>query len=472
MKGCIFISLLQKGEDVLIVNNYDVLKFIEHGGRCRPAMDYVSGELLIYRLKRCPEIEKTLLFEWMRELLHQLEQFHRCRSNQSYRYVNPYSVLVTAEGKLLLLDLEAESNEFVLRNMQKRSMREHFVKPVIYIRENTKISLDLYGYAKTIQFILANVHVEPSLTPREENRLEKIIDKCLCKNSKKQYEDLKQVQRDLPSAQSKHWKSGKKIQKKWLLLLVSAIGLIAILFIVYAGITRNEVKKQALQEQNGNAKKELAEPQNQNHEKPREIEDMTGLLDGMEEDQEQIDKKMNRAEAVPDGMEELTDNVDVLQKYMLRNTTQDNQEIIERGEILKRELFRYLAAAYDREDMKEKALEAYQELCKTEEKEELLEAVYLRRIALEMEQSKEKAFETGKEALSRIPDSEILAEKALEVLAGIETMTKEQCWKEVEYLSGCYTDLKNLKNYHRLEEIYELAEGGGQDEDKNTSAGN
>ena len=29
-------------------------------------MDYVQGELLIYRLKHSREIEKTLLFEWMR----------------------------------------------------------------------------------------------------------------------------------------------------------------------------------------------------------------------------------------------------------------------------------------------------------------------------------------------------------------------------------------------------------------------
>jgi len=192
------VQIIQKGVDLSIQDHYDVLKFIEHGGRCRPAMDYIQGELLIYRLKRCKEMEKALLFEWMRELLCQLEHFHKCFSNQGYRYVNPYSVLVTAEGKLLLLDLKAESNEFVLRNMQKRAMREHFVKPIVHIRENTRISLDLYGYAKTIQFILANVHVEPSLTSREENRLEKIIDKCLCKNSKKQYEDLKQFHLFLP----------------------------------------------------------------------------------------------------------------------------------------------------------------------------------------------------------------------------------------------------------------------------------
>ena len=218
--------------DASIQDHYDVLKFIEHGGRCRPAMDYIQGDLLIYRLKRCKEMEKALLFEWMRELLCQLDQYHKCFGNQGYRYVNPYSVLVTAEGKLLLLDLKAESNEFVLRNMQKRAMREHFVKPIVQIRENTKISLDLYGYAKTIQFILANVQVEPSLTSREENRLEKIIDKCLCKNSKKQYEDFKQVQKELPSFRSRSRKSGKKMQrkewKKWLVLLVIAAVILAV----------------------------------------------------------------------------------------------------------------------------------------------------------------------------------------------------------------------------------------------------
>lgn len=172
-----------------------------------------------------------------------------------------------------------------------------------------------------------------------------------------------------------------------------------------------------------------------------------------------------------DGMEELRQSVDALQEYVLRNTAHDNQEVIEQGERLKRELFRYLAVVYDREERKEDALGAYRELCETEVQEELLETAYLRRIALEQEKSKETAYETGKEALSRIPDSETLAEKSLEMLAGLENMTKEGCGKELEILSDCYPNLRSLKNYHRLEEKYELTEGGNQDEDQNTSAG-
>lgn len=462
----------RKGEDASIVNYYDVLKFIEHGGRCRPAMDYVQGELLIFRLKRCREMEKTLLFEWMRELLRQLEQFHKCFGNRGYRYMNPYSVLVTEEGKLLLLDLEAESNEFVLRNMQKRAMRDHFVKPIVQIRENTKLSLDLYGYAKTIQFILANVQVEPSLTSREENRLEKIIDNCLCKNSKKQYEDFKRIQRELPTARRQQWEIGKKIRKKWLILPALAALLLALLFLYYTKRAESDNQTQKTPEQVENFEEMLPGQQEADEELTSETKDEMQEFDHTEGSEDMEESEEQEPEGQQDGMKELEENIDALQEYVLKNTSQDNWTIIEQGEDLKRELFRYLAAAYDREELKEKALEAYQELCRTEAQEELLEAAYLRRIALEKEQSKEMALETGKEALERIPESRQLAEKCLDILAELETMTKEKCGKELEVLSGFYPDLKSLENYHRLEEIYELTEGGNQDEEKSAAAGN
>ncbi len=418
-------------------------------------MDYVQGELLIYRLKHSREIEKTLLFEWMRELLHQIEQFHRCFGSQGYRYVNPYSVLVTADGGILLLDLEAESNEFVLRNMQKRAMRDHFVKPIVQIRENTKLSLDLYGYAKTIQFILANVHVEPSLTSREENRLEKIIDKCLCKNSKKQYEDLKQIQRDLPAVRSRGRKQGKKLPILWLLIPAAAV-ILAVSCLYYVRKRESEEQARKLLEQAEGLGAVLQEMQEQVVEEDPETEGGIHNPDGTEEEAERETKRETKrqgSKAYPqDGMKELEDHVDALQEYVLQNTAEDNREIIEQGETLKRELFRYLAAAYDREEMKEQALEAYQILCGTEIQEELLESAYLRRITLEKERNKETALATGKEALSRIPDSQPLAEKALEVLAEMEDMTGEEYRKELETLEGFYPDLKSLECYHKLEE--------------------
>lgn len=173
-------------------------------------MDLVQGELLIYKVRDNPQIERKTLFEWIRQLLEQLLQYHRCHNNQNYRYLNPYSVLVTKEGKILLLDLEAESNEFVLHNLQKRAMRTHFVKPVVHIMDGAGERLDLHGYGKTLQFILANTKVEPSLSRSQENKLEKIIEKCLNENPGKQYKELKQIEKELPiTREGKLWEEKK-----------------------------------------------------------------------------------------------------------------------------------------------------------------------------------------------------------------------------------------------------------------------
>ena len=384
-----------KGEDVFIETNYEVIRFVEHGNRCRPAMDYVSGELLIYRLKRYPEVEKKVLFEWMKQLLCQLELYHRCCNGQCYRYLNPYSVLVTKENRLLLLDLGAESNDFVLKNMQKRSMRNHFVKPIVHIRENTKLSLDLYGFGKTIQFILANTKVEPSLTRREEYQLSKVIKKCLGENPKKQYKDFKQVQKELPKVPNKTYsrKSARIIR------LYAAAGifilLLSILLIVWQG------------------KKEKVNPEEISEQKQLEATEEKGSIENQK-----------------DGMDILKEETEGLQEYLLRNTTKDNREIIETGERLYQELLRYLSAAYDREGMTEEALASYELLCDVETQTELVKSAYLRRISLEMEiQDKTAAIQTAKEAVGKFPElkeSEVL--KKMEEKYG--TLEKEDVNEE------------------------------------------
>lgn len=186
-------------------------------------MDSVSGELLIYRVRDNPQITKEQLFAWFSQLLEQLIQYHRCHEDQNYRYINPYSVLVARDGKLLLLDLDAESNGFVMRNLQKRAMRAHFVKPVVHIMESNGNQLDLHGYGKTIQFILANTKVEPSLSKFQENKLERIINKCLNESKGKQYKELKEVEKELPVIREKiNWKA----KKDWILAMVSVVGIL------------------------------------------------------------------------------------------------------------------------------------------------------------------------------------------------------------------------------------------------------
>jgi len=358
-------------------------------------MDYVAGELLIYRIRRCPDIEKQTLFRWFHQLLTQIEQYQKCKNQQCYRYVNPYSVLITQDEQILLLDLDAESNAFVLKNLQKRAMRNHFVKPVVHIKENTKISLDLYGYAKTIQFILAATHVAPSLTGWEKHRLVKLINRCLNENPKKQYEDLQQVKRDLPIEKiSKERKNRKKILVISLCVLLTAL----LCGLYYRQTLQEKYEQQKKYEEEIAVRQKGKVPEEENEkDKTRNLKDKLDSEDGL------------------DSMEE---ELHVIEQYLLRNTVKDNQEVIHQGEILQRNLLRYLAAAYDREEEKEKALETYRALCGLETQQEYLETAYIRRIALEIElfEYGEEAILTAKEAQEKFPHSEAIALKCAEAV--------------------------------------------------------
>lgn len=122
----------------------------------------------------------------------------------------------------------------------------------------------------------------------------------------------------------------------------------------------------------------------------------------IEETEERESEAQEESEDVMDILKEETEG---LQEYLLRNTAKDNQEIIETGERLYRELLRYLSVAYDREGMTEEALASYELLCGMETQPELLKSAYLRKASLEMEiQDKTAAVQTAKDAVGRFPE--------------------------------------------------------------------
>ncbi len=381
----------RKGK-MTIESNYDVIRFIEHGNRCRPTMDRVSGELLIYVLREHPQTSKSMVFTWFRELAVQLEQYRRYRNNRGYRYVNPYSVLVTRDGEVLLLDLEAESNEFVMKSMQKRAMRKHFVKPIAGIKENIVLTYDLYGLGKTMQFILANTKLEPELKKSEERRLEKVISRCLGEDPKKQYNDLKQVLKDLPEEKQGIYKEWKKAACAALILLCLAAAFV--MFFLKTSTLKRE--NQRLGEQLQTQEKELREMKNAELKK--------------EAQQEESLTMQSRMDA-------LAADVEALEEYTAEEAAGSSEDVIREGEILLRELYWYLAPAYEQEGTADRAIETYGSLCRLETEESLLERAYLKKAALELESGKTKsAEETLLEAAKQIPEIES-AEEYSELMA-------------------------------------------------------
>ena len=60
---------------------YDILKLVENQGRCYVSSDCMPGMLLATCLKYRPSLPRDQLLAWMRQILQELEKFHRCRGN-------------------------------------------------------------------------------------------------------------------------------------------------------------------------------------------------------------------------------------------------------------------------------------------------------------------------------------------------------------------------------------------------------
>ena len=433
----------------LILETYEVIRFMEHGTHCRPTMDCVKGRLLIYRVKEQPEVRKEVVFRWFRELLLQIEQYQKCHNGQCYRYINPYSVLITEEEQVLLLDLEAKSNAFVMKQMQTRAMRTHFVKPIVHMRESSNLALDLYSYAKTMQFILAGTSFVPSLKRSEEIRLAAIIDKCLEETPKKQFENLQQVQRRLPVvAVKKETKEGRRYGKRVMVLGILFVALLVGYFQVKSKEVEPKVQaKEAVEESKTQAKEVVKESKAQAEEAVEELKSQT------EEAVEQERTSQDQLQ-VEDGLDEMEKEITVIEQYVLRNTSKDNEAVMEQGEVIHRNVLRYLAAAYDREEKQEEALRSYKMLCQIEEEPEFAKTAYLRCMELEttLYEGGLEAVWMGQEGLRTFPDSQEIAEAYLEAICGCKEMEEAEKRTELHTLIKRFPELEKTESYVQWKE--------------------
>ncbi len=130
---------------------YEVLRFVEKGTECQPSIDCLQGELLIYYLRDNTQLDKAVLFEWFRQIAGEIRKYQQSRRGQNYRCLTPYSIVVTEEGELLLLNPDAQENEFVMKKMQQKAVRSHFIRPTAS-GSKKNCSVDLFGYGKILQF--------------------------------------------------------------------------------------------------------------------------------------------------------------------------------------------------------------------------------------------------------------------------------------------------------------------------------
>lgn len=223
---------------------YDVLRLIEHNRVCYVSSEYVKGSSLLRWLKYHPRIAKETLFAWMHDIARQLEQFHKCRGHPCYQYVNPYSIIVTEEGKLYFLDLGASSNEMELKRMQSRTVREHFLPADEAYYQKASIALDIYGLGRTFQYFLSESEPEPQLNNREIMKLRKIISGCLNEHSGKSFQKVSEIHKFIPQ-----YKPVK--EKKSRLGRILIPGLAAAIILAWAGGLPEDKAKQKTSSDHG-----------------------------------------------------------------------------------------------------------------------------------------------------------------------------------------------------------------------------
>lgn len=116
---------------------YEVLRFQEYKDQCRQSADCLEGCLLIYYLQEHECIGKGQLFSWFRQLWKSLYDYQRS-NGMNYGCLTPYSVLVVGEAGLFLLDPVGEENGFIIKRMQQRAVRNHFIKKTADSRAGNK----------------------------------------------------------------------------------------------------------------------------------------------------------------------------------------------------------------------------------------------------------------------------------------------------------------------------------------------
>ena len=201
--------------------NYEILKFVMHGDKCYMSTDIVKGKPLIVWLKYHAHITKEQFYEWARQIIADLDHFHRCRGNPCYQYVNPYSVIVGEDRKVYLLDLASKEQEDMMHLMQRRYVRENFLSPENQYYQKSEEKEDIYGFGTMIQYVLSSVELEPELKFLESVRIQKIITRCLDKQGKKRYQKLSDLSGQFTLSEKRN--GSKKIMYAMIALSVTGL---------------------------------------------------------------------------------------------------------------------------------------------------------------------------------------------------------------------------------------------------------
>lgn len=497
-----------------VKEGYDVLRLIEHGQICYISSEYVRGKPLAWYLKYHPHVSRQELFGWIQCLERQLEMLHKCRKHPCYRYVNPYSVIVSEEGELYLADMEAGSNEEMLRLMRRKSIREHFLPGEAPYYRKASVSLDAYGMGRTIQYLLAMSDVDPPLTRRETARLQKLISRCEKVSSKKAIQNLSEIRKYIPVYEEKQPNIGKRAGK------VLAVAALLCIFAVVGrwGIEKNifggkEAQAETLRDTE-REKAEVKEGENFQEKEERielalayflEIEDYQKAADTLEPvrkesevceelaavagaflepegsgEKSSLEEHLTRLESLVREQEDVWGEQErlafcrcLIKGYLFldtddgaKNAIRLGEECLESeklGEFETGEIQADLAAAYERAGEMETAAELYTSLLETVGEERQRREYYGKAAALYEDCGRvDMALETCIQGVEEFPQDQSLKLAHIRILCQDSSMDRAVCAQTIrDYLSRDPA-LGESEEFQKLQKEYGIRVEGGE----------
>lgn len=481
-----------------VKQGYEVIRFVQQGGEYHVVSDYVTGQTFYQCLKNRAETEKAEVFLWLQELAKQLEQLHHLQGKPCYQFVTPYSILVTEENHIALLDLKAEANRSIMKELQKRTIRQQFLKENAEGTYKRTAEMDLYGYAKTMQFTFAHSNLKQDMTVKEEHQFQKIIKKCLSNKQVGSYSQFKEVLKDFPKIKIKT-KTKPKKEKRWIMAAICVCTFLMAGIACYLHLNAKEAprvkqpeKKKAMSEKEVVAYKELGMTyfiDMQDYQKSRSYfsvlsdddefskcyEVMSIYLLGEDAGERAIDAA-KKAETLAQNKADIRYYLGPMRIYARQGTSEAWGELIKLGEYtshlggwqqadkdnaIKLELGEYLAKAYEATGKMEEAIKRYEEMCTLTKEMEKLEQLYIRLVELYAESGQqEKALQTCQQALNQIGDSERLKLLYIKTQCGQREVPRESCAETIALYLKETPELAETEAFQKLQREYEITVEG------------
>ena len=469
---------------------YEVIKFIDRNGRCLRGSDYQEGELLVSYLTNSPQITKEMLYNWLQQIMELLKQYRRCTGQSYYRYVNPYMLMLAESQVIYLINLYAESNRELKEHITGERLAGRFRPPLGHVRREGGFAADVYGFGRSLQYIMAKSKLSTPLTMREERMLLKIIRKST--NLKSSYKDISEIAKDLPTIKTKYQKNNFVVR--------TILSILAVMIGIYLVCAKRPVSPVAVGAETVGIKSdydssqaqadaylelgriclgELKDPKRSRNyfAKAAEINTiaadyekiaayMADKVSGVSN--QQVRQTLMEVEQLLTGEETIGDYLIWLGVHRSLDNTESRQEIIRLGmklkesslwqesgsqEQIKREILWLLAKSYEEEGEIAAAAEEYQELRKLETDEEKLEQIYERLVWLYQESGTgEEAMQICLEGIKQLPDTLSLRVDYLKILCSDPHRSKEEIQEvALEYLQEvpCLEETAEYKEFQK-----------------------